>query len=123
MKSLKVTGRNKTLILPAEWIAGVDHNLQNEDPEENDGDHNDWVEEVDGDKNEGDDKLPEEENEPVTDKELRQLREDEAQRAMDETRNEQENANQIDGTKRTVQSSQRRINTIQLRRNRTKRNL
>ena len=43
MKSLKVTGRNKTLILPAEWIAGVDHNLQNEDPEEDDGDHNDWV--------------------------------------------------------------------------------
>ena len=84
------------------------HNLQDGDPEEDDADHNDWVEEVDGDKNEGDDELPEGENEPVTDEELRQLREDEAQRVMDETRNEQENANHR-WNKQTIQSSRRRI--------------
>ena len=46
MKSLKVTGRKKTLILPADWIAGVDHGLDNNDEEEKDGDHNDWVDNV-----------------------------------------------------------------------------
>ena len=40
MKPLKVTGRNKTLILLADWIAGVDYELDNTDSEENDGDHN-----------------------------------------------------------------------------------
>ena len=43
MKSLKITGRNRTQILPAEWIAGVDHDIDNDDPDENDGDHNKWV--------------------------------------------------------------------------------
>ena len=79
MKSLKVTGRNKTLILPADWIAGVDYEPDNNDADENDGDHNDWVDNITDNENAEDNELPKEETEPITDKEIRQLREDEAQ--------------------------------------------
>ena len=78
MKSLKVMGRNKTRILPANWTARVDHELDNENPEENDADHNDWVEDANNDSVE-DEELSETETEPVTDDKIRQLREDEAQ--------------------------------------------
>ena len=85
MKSLKVTGRNKTLILPANWIAGVDYELDNNDADEDDGDHNDWVDNVTEDNNNEDNELPKEETEPVTNEEIRQLREEEAQRALNKT--------------------------------------
>ena len=96
MKSLKVTGRNKTLILPAKWIEGMDHELDNADSDETDGDYNEWVDEINEENNDEDDGHSENENKPVTDEEVRQLREDEAQRAMNETRNEREYANQTD---------------------------
>ena len=78
VKSLKITGHNKTQILPTKWIAGVDHNIKNNNSDENDGDHNKWVDQADKSQTE-DEELPEAETNPVTDNEIRQLWEDEAQ--------------------------------------------
>ena len=82
MKSLKITGRNKTKILPTKWIAGVDHNIDNNNPDENNGNHNEWVDQANENQTE-DKELPEEETDPVTNDEIRQLWEDEAQQALD----------------------------------------
>ena len=43
IKSLKLSNRNKTNIYPADWIAGVDYENQNDDE---DGDDRDYEEEV-----------------------------------------------------------------------------
>ena len=43
IKSLKLSNRNKTNIYPANWIAGVDYENQNDDE---DGDDRDYEEEV-----------------------------------------------------------------------------
>ena len=72
MKSLKITGRNRTQILSAKWIAGVDHDIENNNPDENNGDHNEWVDQADANETE-DKELPEAETDPVTDNEIRQL--------------------------------------------------
>ena len=82
MKSLKITGRNRTHILPAKWIAGVDHDIDNNNPDKNNGDHNKWVDQADTNEAEDED-LPEAETNPVTDDEIRQLWEDEAQQTLD----------------------------------------
>ena len=63
LKSLKVTGRNNTRILPADWIAGVDYeNSKADDPE--DEDFNEWAANTEVERENED--LPDE-TEPVTD--------------------------------------------------------
>ena len=69
MKSLKVTGRNNTRILPANWIAGVDYkNSKANDLE--DKDFNEWA--ANTKVNPENKELPDNTN-PITNNKLHQL--------------------------------------------------
>ena len=68
VKSLKITGRNKVRILPADWVAGV-HYVSNED--ENENDDKDYEEE--SNEEESAEQNDVEEQEPITQGEIDEL--------------------------------------------------
>ena len=66
IKSLKITGRNKVRILPADWVEGVnydDDNSDNSNDDDNEDDHDDNT----------DDKIREDQFDPIAQEEIDDL--------------------------------------------------